>query len=109
VVAVRGRNPTGKQLLASQVLAHLPRPRYSPASPERAAAGLSLVVAAGPYTCADNLSYEPLEQLLAACSASKPQVGRAAGGQPGAPCKGCRCAAGAVWQGCCRAAGAWRR
>ncbi len=72
---MRGRNPSGKAIIAAQVTTHLPAPRYSPEAGSGSEAGLSLVVAAGPFTCSDNLGYEPLEGLLAACSQNKPQVG----------------------------------
>jgi hypothetical protein len=35
---------------------------------------LSVVVAAGPFTTADNLEYEPLEELLSTVASSKPDV-----------------------------------
>ena len=36
--------------------------------------GLSVIVAAGPYTVSDDLSYEPLQELLQTCHDSQPDV-----------------------------------
>jgi DNA polymerase alpha subunit B len=74
VVAVEGANPSGFCLIARRLVTGLPGPR-----PERdaAAAGageLSVVVAAGPFTCAGDLSYEPLGELLQYCLARRPDV-----------------------------------
>lgn len=35
---------------------------------------LEMVVAAGPYTLDDDLSYRPLEELLVACASLRPDV-----------------------------------
>ena len=75
VVALRGTNPSGHCIVASQVLpGHaLPLPTtdlaalagYAAATGRR---GTSLVVAAGPFTSAEDLEYAPLGALLDFCS-----------------------------------------
>ena len=86
-VFVYGINPTGACLIAQRMVTHVPPPQLplstrhpSPSPLPPLAAGvssdlddksrtapLSMVVAAGPYTTCDNLSYEPLSDLLAHC------------------------------------------
>ncbi|KAK9825396.1 hypothetical protein WJX81_000373 [Elliptochloris bilobata] len=81
VVGVRGRNPTGECLVAAQLIAALPRPlsrspvadleRYARAT---GAAGVSIAVAAGPFTGTEDCAYAPLEALLAWAAAARPDV-----------------------------------
>lgn len=92
-VAVMGLNPTGHTFIAQRVVTHLPaQPRAQaaavvvdtadaatagaePLAEAGAAAagsavssGLSMVVAAGPFTTSDSMAYEPLSDLLAYCT-----------------------------------------
>jgi DNA polymerase alpha subunit B len=71
VVAVEGANPSGYCLVARRLVGGLPGAREAAAPPLRA---LSLVVAAGPFTCAGDLAYEPLAELLAYCLQRRPDV-----------------------------------
>eukprot|EP00887_Chlorella_sp_A99_P006184 scaffold3.g6184.t1 len=80
-VLAKGTNPSGHCVVAGEVLPGLPRPLPRSSLAElagHAAAGggrgLSLVVAAGPYTVADDLAYEPLAALLEHCAAHRPDV-----------------------------------
>ena len=74
IVAADVANPTGKKLIASKV--------YSDASGAKAAnkikisdgAELQVVVASGPYTTSDNLSYEPLDDLCSYIEKHKPHL-----------------------------------
>eukprot|EP00955_Chlamydomonas_euryale_P103967 365535-Chlamydomonas_euryale.AAC.3 len=66
VVAVCGLNPTGDALVAQSIVTHMPPPARPP---DEAPAAASLVVAAGPYTTAENLLYEPLGELLRTATA----------------------------------------
>ena len=75
VVALRGTNPSGHCVVASQVLAGLaqPLPRSSLATLAGHAAvtgrgGQSVVVAAGPFTSSEDLEYAPLGALLHYCA-----------------------------------------
>lgn len=87
-VCVYGLNPTGHVFIAQRVVTHVPPPLPAAESASTSGAGsglgptlsvsaadrqggLSMVVAAGPYTLSDNLSYEPLEDLLSYCSGKR--------------------------------------
>ncbi|WIA13462.1 hypothetical protein OEZ85_007042 [Tetradesmus obliquus] len=91
VVAVKGVSPNGSRILAKHIWTHLPPPcpRASSTAPGAAAdamkvdgligggsaeAGLSAVVAAGPYCIADDLAYDPLHEMLTELKASPPQM-----------------------------------
>jgi DNA polymerase alpha subunit B len=75
VVALRGTNPSGHCVVASQLLPGLaqPLPRSSLATLAGHAAvtgrgGQSVVVAAGPFTSSEDLEYAPLGALLHYCA-----------------------------------------
>lgn len=75
VIAVRGRNPTGRRLSAHEIVHTLP-PVPAPAA-ERVRNAVpcgTLIVAAGPFTEAGNLEFRPLAHLLAHCSAAPPHA-----------------------------------
>ncbi len=64
VVAVRGLNAGAGRMAVTQLYTHAARPRLVlPPRPAAAASEgpLSIVVAAGPFTCAGDLLYEPLQ------------------------------------------------
>jgi hypothetical protein len=61
VIAARGLNPLGHTFVAQQLVTHLPAPPPPPLNSNR---GLLAVVAAGPFTTAEDLSYGPLQALL---------------------------------------------
>ncbi|KAJ1723781.1 DNA-directed DNA polymerase alpha subunit pol12 [Coemansia erecta] len=77
VVAVEGSNPKGAEFAAARFL-ELPRlPHASAAercSDPDAGRPFSAVVAAGPYTLADSLDYEPLADLVAHAVEAAPSV-----------------------------------
>lgn len=78
-VCAYGLNPTGSRFIAQRLVTHVPPPPAASALPEAArSGGLSLVVAAGPFCLSDDLSYSPLEELLAACSGACESVGASA-------------------------------
>ena len=70
VVCVKGTNPSGFCLVASEVLPGLPLKMPSSSSTsvqgavEEGGGDLSCIMASGPFTASDNLSYEPLAALL---------------------------------------------
>ncbi|EPS73745.1 hypothetical protein M569_01012 [Genlisea aurea] len=89
VVGVEGHNPSGHCLLASKVFDHIPLPITSseenPAkrrlldddlrqSAKDATASVSLIVAAGPFTTTENLSFEPLNELLSYSLRNRPHL-----------------------------------
>lgn len=74
-VCAWGLNPTGSAFMAHRLVTHLPPP--PPAAAVDAASregGLSMVVAAGPFTLSGDLSYAPLVDLLAYCSGTRRDV-----------------------------------
>jgi hypothetical protein len=90
VVAVKGVSPNGSRILAKHIWTHLPPP-CSHASSAAAGgaggageamevdglgsdAGLSAVVAAGPFCIADDLAYDPLHEMLQELKANSPHM-----------------------------------
>ncbi|KAG2447187.1 hypothetical protein HYH02_007930 [Chlamydomonas schloesseri] len=76
-VCAYGLNPTGSRFIAQRLVTHVPPPPPAASTlPEAArSAGLSMVVAAGPFCLSDDLAaYSPLDELLAYCSTSPPDV-----------------------------------
>ena len=84
IVMVEGINASGRRMVAKRILEGVPRPlpQSSPAKMleyhhsriHQGGGALSVVVAAGPFTTADNLDYEPLEELLRLVAEDKPDV-----------------------------------
>ena len=79
VLAVEGVNPSGHCLVANRLLYGLPRPmplsrpsELGDAVRRTGSAGLDLVVAAGPFSTIEDLSYAPLEALLEHIRAGTP-------------------------------------
>lgn len=72
VVGVRGVNLTQRQIIAHELYTHVPQPRQSPAAGQPSG-GVSMVVAAGPFTTTEDLTYEPLQELLKYCMQQRPQ------------------------------------
>ena len=74
IVAAEVANPTGKRLIASKI--------YSDGSGAKAPnkfrisdkEELQVVIASGPYTTSDNLSYDPLDDLCAYVEKHKPHL-----------------------------------
>ncbi|CAN0562753.1 unnamed protein product, partial [Laminaria digitata] len=83
-VAVQGVNGSGGRMVARGVIDGVPRPLPSSAPSElvRVQHGaelgggraLSIFAAAGPFTTSDSLVYEPLNDLLGAVRAARPDV-----------------------------------
>ena len=84
VVLVEGINPSGRVMVARRIIegVPLPLPLSSPSellefhhSPKyQGGSPLSVVVAAGPFTTADNLDYRPFIDLLTRILKTKPDV-----------------------------------
>ena len=70
-VVVRGVNPSGFCFVADTLVSGSPGPR-PPTQPQPRS--LSLVVAAGPFSCSGDSAYEPLAELLAYCAREQPDV-----------------------------------
>lgn len=70
-VFVQGLNPRGDTLFVDEIysdrtLSHADAPNLTE--------DLSFVIACGPFTVADELNYEPMNELLAYCKENKPDV-----------------------------------
>jgi hypothetical protein len=88
VVAVKGVSPNGSRILAKHIWTHLPPPCPHTSSAAAAGgaadamevdglgadAGLSAVVAAGPYCLADDLAFDPLHEMLQELKANPPHM-----------------------------------
>lgn len=84
IVLVEGINASGRNFVVKQIVEGIPRAIASIELPKlleyhhstyyQKGQPLSVVVAAGPFTTADNLSYEPLEDLLRSILKTKPDV-----------------------------------
>jgi DNA polymerase alpha subunit B len=84
IVLVEGINSSGRRMVAKRIVEGVP-PRVPMTAPAKlldyhhstlyqGGKPLSVVVAAGPFTTADNLDYEPFEDLLGRVFQSKPDV-----------------------------------
>jgi DNA polymerase alpha subunit B len=75
VACIKGTNPSGFCIVASEVLPGLPLESNSPTAEAPAAqTEFSCMVAAGPYTTSEDLLYEPLAALLEYATTHKPDV-----------------------------------
>lgn len=95
VVAVKGINPSGSCILVKQLWSHLPPPSAHKQQQQQqegsagaaameidsmagtglgSSAGLSAVVAAGPFCLAEDLSYEPLQDMLQELKGKPPNM-----------------------------------
>jgi hypothetical protein len=72
LVCLRGTHSNGDAFVAREVLPESLPPRLAP--PCDAAAGLSIIAAAGPFTLADDLSAQPLSDLLDVVRQRQPDV-----------------------------------
>ncbi|VVD06040.1 unnamed protein product [Leptidea sinapis] len=76
VVVVRGVNPRGDRFIAHQVYCDGSRPIPDPKDDmmNTLEGTLSMVIAAGPYTTSNNLSYEPLKDFISYINTHKPHA-----------------------------------
>lgn len=74
IIAVEGLNNTGRQFIAKKVYESVPLPLPEVSKTETESGQLSILVAAGPFTTSDNLSYEPLVDLMKYLTRDKPDV-----------------------------------
>lgn len=65
IVAVRGRNPAGHCLVAKSIVDVSSKPpAESPKDTAVFSRGAKVIVASGPFSCASDMKYEPLNDLL---------------------------------------------
>lgn len=70
-VCVQGINPRGDTLYVEEIYTER---QLNKVDPPRVTESLKLLIATGPYTLNDNLSYEPLHEVLNYCKTNRPDV-----------------------------------
>ncbi|XP_026187098.1 DNA polymerase alpha subunit B [Mastacembelus armatus] len=75
VVVMEGMNTTGRKLVASKLYEGVPLPFYTPEiKKERDEEPLNVLVACGPYTPSDSLTFDPLLDLINVIIRDRPDV-----------------------------------
>ncbi|KAJ0002960.1 hypothetical protein NQD34_008109 [Periophthalmus magnuspinnatus] len=74
VVAMDGMNTTGRKLVASKLHEGVPLPFYTPVKLEVDEEPLNVLVACGPFTPSDTLTYDPLLDLINVITRDRPDV-----------------------------------
>ncbi|XP_026760615.2 DNA polymerase alpha subunit B isoform X2 [Galleria mellonella] len=76
VVVMRGINPRGDQFIAHEILSDASKPVPDPKADmmNTLEGTLSMVMAAGPYTTSDNMTYEPLKDFITYIGTHRPHV-----------------------------------
>uniref|UniRef100_A0A667WTP6 DNA polymerase alpha subunit B n=1 Tax=Myripristis murdjan TaxID=586833 RepID=A0A667WTP6_9TELE len=77
VVVMEGMNTTGRRLVASKLYEGVPLPFYSPEvkqEMDEVPEPLSVLVACGPYTPSDSLTFDPLLDLISIIVRDRPDV-----------------------------------
>ncbi|XP_004073218.1 DNA polymerase alpha subunit B isoform X1 [Oryzias latipes] len=77
VVVMEGMNTTGKKLVASKIYEGVPLPFYSSdikTEADEVAEPLNVLVACGPYTPSDSLTFDPLLDLISVITRDRPDV-----------------------------------
>lgn len=71
VVMVQGTNPRGHTVYVDDIFTEI---ELKPSEPPRVHEKLEFVIVAGPYTSQNDLSYEPLNDIIVYCKQHKPDV-----------------------------------
>ncbi|XP_034834099.1 DNA polymerase alpha subunit B [Maniola hyperantus] len=76
VVVMRGMNPRGDKFVPQQIYCDAARPIPDPQADmmNTLKGTMSIVVSAGPYTTSNNMTYEPLKDLITYVGTQKPHV-----------------------------------
>ncbi|XP_027628231.1 DNA polymerase alpha subunit B isoform X3 [Tupaia chinensis] len=74
VVIMEGINTTGRKLVATKLYEGVPLPFYQPTEEDREFEQSMVLVACGPYTTSDSITYDPLLDLLAIINHDRPDV-----------------------------------
>uniref|UniRef100_A0ACB8G8H6 DNA polymerase alpha subunit B n=1 Tax=Sphaerodactylus townsendi TaxID=933632 RepID=A0ACB8G8H6_9SAUR len=74
VVVMEGTNSSGGQLVASKLYEGVPLPFHKPTGPIEEAEQQMVLVACGPYTTSDSISYDPLVDLIEVINKDRPDV-----------------------------------
>nr|XP_055171084.1 DNA polymerase alpha subunit B isoform X3 [Nyctereutes procyonoides] len=74
VVIMEGINTTGRKLVATKLYEGLPLPFYQPTEEDGDFEQNMVLVACGPYTTSDSITYDPLLDLIAIINRDQPDV-----------------------------------
>ncbi|KAJ6654258.1 hypothetical protein lerEdw1_007355 [Lerista edwardsae] len=74
VVVMEGMNSTGARLVASKLYEGLPLPFHRPTDQSADAETQMVLVACGPYTTTDSITYDPMLDLIEAINKDRPDV-----------------------------------
>ncbi|XP_032735334.1 DNA polymerase alpha subunit B isoform X2 [Lontra canadensis] len=74
VVIMEGINTTGRKFIATKLYEGLPLPFYQPTEEEGDFEQNMVLVACGPYTTSDSITYDPLLDLIAVINRDLPDV-----------------------------------
>ncbi|XP_058518778.1 DNA polymerase alpha subunit B isoform X2 [Ochotona princeps] len=74
VVVMEGTNTTGRKLVATKLYEGVPLPFYQPSEEDEDLEQSMVLVACGPYTTSDTITYEPLLDLISIINRDRPDV-----------------------------------
>ncbi|XP_033030406.1 DNA polymerase alpha subunit B [Lacerta agilis] len=74
VVVMEGMNSTGERLVASKLYEGIPLPFYQPVDQAEDPKLQMVLVACGPYTTSDSITYDPMLDLIDVINRDKPDV-----------------------------------
>ncbi|KAK2100175.1 DNA polymerase alpha subunit B [Saguinus oedipus] len=74
VVIMEGINTTGRKLVATKLYEGVPLPFYQPTEEDGDFEQTMVLVACGPYTTSDSITYDPLLDLIAVINHDRPDV-----------------------------------
>lgn len=74
VVVMEGTNSTGRKLVASKLYEGVPLPFYKPTEPLQDCEQQMVLIACGPYTTSDSITFDPMMDLIDIVNRDKPDV-----------------------------------
>ncbi|XP_036621281.1 DNA polymerase alpha subunit B [Trichosurus vulpecula] len=74
VVVMEGTNTTGKRFIATKLYEGVPLPFYQPTEEDGDSDQRMILVACGPYTTSDSITYDPMIDLLGVIGRDQPDV-----------------------------------
>ncbi|XP_031799189.1 DNA polymerase alpha subunit B isoform X1 [Sarcophilus harrisii] len=74
IVVMEGTNTTGKKFIATKLYEGAPLPFYQPTEEDGGLDQRMLLVACGPYTTSDSITYDPMMDLISVISRDQPDV-----------------------------------
>ncbi|XP_029468187.1 DNA polymerase alpha subunit B isoform X2 [Rhinatrema bivittatum] len=74
VVVMEGINSTGRKLIVSRLYEGVPLPFYEPTEMLEDSVPQMVLVACGPYTTSDSITYEPMRDLIDVINRDRPDI-----------------------------------